>query len=114
MRYGVEIDDSLLSEIKAFCKLNSLKLNKYLSGIIAERFYVDKYGDLNEKFAEKDSPIAKHKNVKNTKKQEGAVEEEKPAEKRSEDVSLNDANINKKTNENKERPLVRTRVLKTK
>lgn len=49
MRLTIEIEDKLAENIKAFCKMNNMTYSAYLSGIIEERFNLDRFGDLNKK-----------------------------------------------------------------
>lgn len=79
MIYEIEIQDKLFNDIKLFCKLNNMNIDKYLISKIQEQFFIDKYGDLNvlknSNVNEKDKKIDSIK--KEEKKIEQKIEEEK-------------------------------------
>lgn len=55
----IEIDDRLFRDISAFCEANTGRLpgpEEYVRNAVRERYFKDKYGDLNEIVA-KASPV---------------------------------------------------------
>lgn len=122
MRYGVEIEDSLLEDIKQFCKLNNLKLNIYLSSVIRERFWLDKYGDMNilvngaDKSEEKPKEIKQNK--KNVKKEKDVIKNDVEIKEKDDVKEIKNEivkEVNKDNNEKREITTIRKRrILKTK
>lgn len=45
MSHSVEIKDEIYDEIKEFCKINNLKINKFINEIVQKQFMIEKYGD---------------------------------------------------------------------
>lgn len=48
MIISIELDDRQYRDIELYCNMNNIKINDYLTDIIAEKHMINKYGDLNE------------------------------------------------------------------
>ncbi len=48
MTISIELDDRQYRDIELYCNMNNIKINDYLTDIIAEKHMINKYGDLNE------------------------------------------------------------------
>lgn len=44
-KHSVSIDAKLYQDIKEYCQLNSLKLNRFVNEMINKQFMIEKYGD---------------------------------------------------------------------
>lgn len=56
----MEIDKKLYEDIKAYCKLNNLKISDFVNAILRKAFNIEKYGDVPPIFNKKiqnDMPI---------------------------------------------------------
>lgn len=56
MKITINIDERTGSSIREFCKVNNLKQNEYLVGIIEKQFNIDRFGDMNEMMPKKKKP----------------------------------------------------------
>lgn len=46
-KHTIQIDDNeLYSKLLEYCKLNNLKLNKFVSELLRKQFYIEIYGDI--------------------------------------------------------------------
>lgn len=82
MIINIEISDRDYRDIELYCNANGLDLNDYISNIIMETHYCNKYGDLNimmEKVTE-ESTASPKKKVKRIKKSEVISTEENGVE----------------------------------
>lgn len=78
MVINIEISDRDYRDIELYCNANGLDLNDYISNIIMETHYCNKYGDLNtmmEKVAEESTASPKKKAVR-TNKTDANIKEE--------------------------------------
>ena len=48
MNVTLTLNDRLYTDIENLLKASDIKINDYLVGAIEDKFYTDKYGDLNE------------------------------------------------------------------
>lgn len=84
MVINIEISDRDYRDIELYCNANGLDLKEYISNLIMETHYCNKYGDLNtmmEKVAEESTASPKKKVVRTNKsnakvKEENGVEEQ--------------------------------------
>lgn len=78
----MEIDKKLHDEIKAYCKLNGLKMNEYINKLLRNAFNIDRYGispfsNNNVEIIKDEKPLTPNETlVSNDKKEEGVKEEE--------------------------------------
>lgn len=78
MVINIEISDRDYRDIELYCNVNGLVLNDYISNLIMETHYCNKYGDLNtmmEKVTE-ESTASPKKRVVRTNKSDANVKEE--------------------------------------
>lgn len=78
MVINIEISDRDYRDIELYCNVNGLVLNDYISNIIMETHYCNKYGDLNtmmEKVTEESTASPKKKAVR-TNKTDANIKEE--------------------------------------
>ena len=95
MVINIEISDRDYRDIELYCNANGLDLKEYISNLIMETHYCNKYGDLNtmmEKVAE-ESTASPKKRVKRTKKSEVISTEENGVE---EQLEVNKKQITEK------------------
>lgn len=82
MVINIEISDRDYRDIELYCNANGLDLKEYISNLIMETHYCNKYGDLNtmmEKIAE-ESTASPKKRVERAKKSEVVSTEENDVE----------------------------------
>lgn len=53
----INFNDRLYTDIENLLKASDIKINDYLVGAIEDKFYTDKYGDLNEVLYKKEETI---------------------------------------------------------
>lgn len=114
MNVTLTLNDRLYTDIENLLKASDIKINDYLVGAIEDKFYTDKYGDLNEVLYKKDEtikeePVKKEKEVsrKVVKKVASKVIEDKKEETIKEEVQ-------DKTTEKIKKRVTRTRTIKSK
>ena len=78
----MEIDKKLHDDIKAYCKLNGLKMNEYINKLLRNAFNIDRYGispfsNNKVEIIKDEKPLTPNETlVSNEKKEEGIKEEE--------------------------------------
>ena len=114
MNVTLTLNDRLYTDIENLLKASDIKINDYLVGAIEDKFYTDKYGDLNEVLYKKEEtikeePVKKEKEVsrKVVKKVTSKVIEDKKEEPVKEEVQ-------DKTTEKIKKRVTRTRTIKSK
>ena len=114
MNVTLTLNDRLYTDIENLLKASDIKINDYLIGAIEDKFYTDKYGDLNEVLYKKEEPVKeepvkKEKEVsrKVVKKVDSKVIEDKKEETIKEEVQ-------DKTTEKIKKRVTRTRTIKSK
>ena len=114
MNVTLTLNDRLYTDIENLLKASDIKINDYLVGAIEDKFYTDKYGDLNEVLYKKEEtikeePVKKEKEVsrKVVKKVASKVIEDKKEETINEEVQ-------DKTTEKIKKRVTRTRTIKSK
>ena len=114
MNVTLTLNDRLYTDIENLLKASDIKINDYLIGAIEDKFYTDKYGDLNEVLYKKEEPVKeepvkKEKEVsrKVVKKVASKVIEDKKEETIKEEVQ-------DKTTEKIKKRVTRTRTIKSK
>ena len=114
MNVTLTLNDRLYTDIENLLKASDIKINDYLVGAIEDKFYTDKYGDLNEVLYKKEEPVKeepvkKEKEVsrKVVKKVDSKVIEDKKEETIKEEVQ-------DKTTEKIKKRVTRTRTIKSK
>ena len=114
MNVTLTLNDRLYTDIENLLKTSDIKINDYLIGAIEDKFYTDKYGDLNEVLYKKEEtikeePVKKEKEVsrKVVKKVASKVIEDKKEETIKEEVQ-------DKTTEKIKKRVTRTRTIKSK
>lgn len=114
MNVTLTLNDRLYTDIENLLKASDIKINDYLVGAIEDKFYTDKYGDLNEVLYKKEEtikeePVKKEKEVsrKIVKKVASKVIEDKKEETIKEEVQ-------DKTTEKIKKRVTRTRTIKSK
>ena len=114
MNVTLTLNDRLYTDIENLLKASDIKINDYLVGAIEDKFYTDKYGDLNEVLYKKEEtikeePVKKEKEVsrKVVKKVASKVIEDKKEETIKEEVQ-------DKTTEKIKKRVTRTRTRKSK
>ena len=114
MNVTLTLNDRLYTDIENLLKASDIKINDYLVGAIEDKFYTDKYGDLNEVLYKKEEPVKeepvkKEKEVsrKVVKKVASKVIEDKKEEPVKEEVQ-------DKTTEKIKKRVTRTRTIKSK
>lgn len=48
MKVEIELNDRLYNDIISKAKTEGVKVNLYIAKLVEDKFYIDKYGDLNE------------------------------------------------------------------
>ena len=114
MNVTLTLNDRLYTDIENLLKASDIKINDYLVGAIEDKFYTDKYGDLNEVLYKKEEtikeePVKKEKEVsrKVVKEVTSKVIEDKKEETIKEEVQ-------DKTTEKIKKRVTRTRTIKSK
>ena len=114
MNVTLTLNDRLYTDIENLLKASDIKINDYLVGAIEDKFYTDKYGDLNEVLYKKEEPVKeepvkKEKEVsrKVVKKVASKVIEDK------EEVPVKEE-VQDKTTEKIKKRVTRTRTIKSK
>lgn len=78
----MELDKKLHDDIKAYCKLNGLKMNDYINKLLRQAFNIDRYGispfsNNKVEIIKNEIPLTPNECVViNEKKEEGIKEEE--------------------------------------
>lgn len=126
MNVTLTLNDRLYTDIENLLKASDIKINDYLVGAIEDKFYTDKYGDLNEVLYKKEEtikeePVKKEKEVsrKVVKKVASKVIEDKKEETIKEEVSVKEEvpvkeEVQDKTTEKIKKRVTRTRTIKSK
>lgn len=114
MNVTLTLNDRLYTDIENLLKASDIKINDYLIGAIEDKFYTDKYGDLNEVLYKKEEtikeePVKKENEVsrKVVKKVDSKVIEDKKEETVKEEVQ-------DKTTEKIKKRVTRIRTIKSK
>ena len=114
MNVTLTLNDRLYTDIENLLKASDIKINDYLVGAIEDKFYTDKYGDLNEVLYKKEEtikeePVKKEKEAsrKVVKKVASKAIEDKKEEPVKEEVQ-------DKTTEKIKKRVTRTRTIKSK
>ena len=68
MNVTLTLNDRLYTDIENLLKASDIKINDYLVGAIEDKFYTDKYGDLNEVLYKKEETIKEEVQDKTTEK----------------------------------------------
>ena len=68
MNVTLTLNDRLYTDIENLLKASDIKINDYLIGAIEDKFYTDKYGDLNEVLYKKEEPVKEEVQDKTTEK----------------------------------------------
>ena len=99
----MELDKKLHDDIKAYCKLNGLKMNDYINKLLRLAFNIDRYGispfsNNNVEIIKNETPLTPNKCVvSNEKKEEGIKEEEiKTPENENDEYKVVKINRNKR------------------
>ena len=58
MRVDIELNDRLFYDIECKARVMEISTDRYISQLVKEKFYIDKYGDLNELLGDKLSKAA--------------------------------------------------------
>lgn len=103
MNVTLTLNDRLYTDIENLLKASDIKINDYLVGAIEDKFYTDKYGDLNEVLYKKEE----HVKEEPVKKVDSKVIEDKKEETVKEEVQ-------DKTTEKIKKRVTRTRTIKSK
>ena len=114
MNVTLTLNDRLYTDIENLLKASDMKINDYWGGAIEDKFYTDKYGDLNEVLYKKEETIKeetvkkeKEASRKVVKKVASKVIEDKKEETIKEEVQ-------DKTTEKIKKRVTRTRTIKSK
>ena len=120
MNVTLTLNDRLYTDIENLLKASDIKINDYLVGAIEDKFYTDKYGDLNEVLYKKEEtikeePVKKEKEAsrKVVKKVASKVIEDKKEETIKEEVPVKEE-VQDKTTEKIKKRVTRTRTIKSK
>ena len=120
MNVTLTLNDRLYTDIENLLKASDIKINDYLVGAIEDKFYTDKYGDLNEVLYKKEEtikeePVKKEKEVsrKVVKEVTSKVIEDKKEETIKEEVPVKEE-VQDKTTEKIKKRVTRTRTIKSK
>lgn len=120
MNVTLTLNDRLYTDIENLLKASDIKINDYLVCAIEDKFYTDKYGDLNEVLYKKEEtikeePVKKEKEVsrKVVKKVASKVIEDKKEETIKEEVPVKEE-VQDKTTEKIKKRVTRTRTIKSK
>ena len=54
-RIEISLEYKLYEEIQKLCEYNGIEIEKYIEEAVADKYYIFKYGDLNEKIKVKES-----------------------------------------------------------
>ena len=114
MNVTLTLNDRLYTDIENLLKASDIKINDYLVGAIEDKFYTDKYGDLNEVLYKKEEPV-KEEPVKKEKEVSRKVVK-KVASKAIEDKKEEPVKeeVQDKTTEKIKKRVTRTRTIKSK
>ena len=114
MNVTLTLNDRLYTDIENLLKASDIKINDYLIGAIEDKFYTDKYGDLNEVLYKKEEPV-KEEPVKKEKEVSRKVVK-KVASKAIEDKKEEPVKeeVQDKTTEKIKKRVTRTRTIKSK
>ena len=114
MNVTLTLNDRLYTDIENLLKASDIKINDYLIGAIEDKFYTDKYGDLNEVLYKKEEPV-KEEPVKKEKELSRKVVKEVTSkvieDKKEEPVK---EEVQDKTTEKIKKRVTRTRTIKSK
>lgn len=114
MNVTLTLNDRLYTDIENLLKASDIKINDYLVGAIEDKFYTDKYGDLNEVLYKKEEPV-KEEPVKKEKEVSRKVVKEvtsKVIEDKKEETIKEE--VQDKTTEKIKKRVTRTRTIKSK
>ena len=114
MNVTLTLNDRLYTDIENLLKTSDIKINDYLIGAIEDKFYTDKYGDLNEVLYKKEEPV-KEEPVKKEKEVSRKIVKEVTSmvieDKKEEPVK---EEVQDKTTEKIKKRVTRTRTIKSK
>ena len=114
MNVTLTLNDRLYTDIDNLLKTSDIKINDYLIGAIEDKFYTDKYGDLNEVLYKKEEPV-KEEPVKKEKEVSRKIVKEVTSmvieDKKEEPVK---EEVQDKTTEKIKKRVTRTRTIKSK
>ena len=114
MNVTLTLNDRLYTDIENLLKASDIKINDYLIGAIEDKFYTDKYGDLNEVLYKKEEPV-KEEPIKKEKEVSRKVVKEVTSkvieDKKEEPVK---EEVQDKTTEKIKKRVTRTRTIKSK
>lgn len=117
MNVTLTLNDRLYADIENLLKASDIKINDYLIGVIEDKFYTDKYGDLNEVLYKKEEPVkpVKEESVKKEKEASRKVIK-KVTDKVTEDKKEKPVKeeVQDKTTEKIKKRVTRTRTIKSK
>ena len=119
MNVTLTLNDRLYTDIENLLKASDIKINDYLIGAIEDKFYTDKYGDLNEVLYKKEEPVKEESVKKEPVKKEKEVSRKVAKEvtskviedKKEEPVK---EEVQDKTTEKIKKRVTRTRTIKSK
>ena len=114
MNVTLTLNDRLYTDIENLLKASDIKINDYLVGAIEDKFYTDKYGDLNEVLYKKEEPV-KEEPVKKEREVSRKVVKEvasKVIEDKKEETIKEE--VQDKTTEKIKKRVTRTRTIKSK
>ena len=115
MNVTLTLNDRLYTDIENLLKASDIKINDYLIGAIEDKFYTDKYGDLNEVLYKKEEPVKEEVPVKKEKEVSRKVVKEvtsKVIEDKKEETIKEE--VQDKTTEKIKKRVTRTRTIKSK
>lgn len=99
----MDIDKKLHDDIKAYCKLNGLKMNEYINKLLRNAFNIDRYGispfsNNKVEIIKDEKPLTPNETlVSNNKKEEGVKKEEiKNSENENDEYKVVKINRNKR------------------
>ena len=119
MNVTLTLNDRLYTDIENLLKASDIKINDYLIGAIEDKFYTDKYGDLNEVLYKKEEPVKEEPVKKEPVKKEKEVSRKVVKEVTSkviedkEEVPVKEE-VQDKTTEKIKKRVTRTRTIKSK
>lgn len=122
MKVSIELSDRLFYDIEKKAKSLEICADKYISQLVEEKFYIDKYGDLNDLITDKSSESNKikveyKKGEENESKKSNDVKFIKYTENTDDgkNTAIADKNIQQTDDNTKLKNIIkRTRTLKSK
>lgn len=99
----MEIDKKLHDDIKAYCKLNGLKMNEYINKLLRNAFNIDRYGispfsNNNVEIIKDEKPLTPDETLVSIEKNEEGVKKEeiKNSENENDEYKVVKINRNKR------------------